>query len=343
MVRKMPTMAELRIQTEKMAITLKNVADEAGVSVRTAGRVLRGGGPVSGSTAERVREAASKLAYVPNAAARNLRRKSCRIVGVISADGNHELIHTRLQVLERHLREAGRDTLLGSLPDTQEDLERMLLEWTGFADCVIFTGWKPEFCSDRLLKLPIRCIFLDRDPGSDHFDCFLTERASGVREVVLALIRSGAKKIAHVSAIGSTGGRIEGFDSAIRACPTVKAIRIPSRGTEFADGYQLGAEVIRSGADGVFFDTDRMALGFYRYAHEHGVRIPDQIAVAGFDNDTPGAYAIPSLSTVAHPLEEEVREAVRIVLSGDRKGKAKVRYFPTKLIVRESISKNAKP
>ena len=326
-----------------MAITLKSVANEAGVSVRTAGRVLRGGGPVSGATAERVRKAAARLSYVPNAAARNLRRRSCRIVGVITSDGNHELIHTRLRILERCLREAGRDTLLGSLPGTQEELERMLLEWTGFADFVIFTNWNPDFCAERLLKLPIRCIFLDRDPGSDKFDRVLTERASGVREVILALIRSGAGKIAHVSGIGSSGGRIEGFDSAIRAQPKVKAVRIPSKGSEFADGYRLGARILRSGADGVFFDTDRMALGFYRYAHEHGIRIPEQIAVAGFDNDTPDAYAIPSLSTVAHPLEEEVREAVRLVTNGDRKGKPKTLYFPTKLIVRESIPLNVKP
>ena len=326
-----------------MSVTLKTVADEAGVSIRTAGRVLRGGGPVSEKTAERVRDAADRLAYVPNAAARNLRRKSCRIVGVISADGSHELVHTRLRLLERSLRKAGRDMLIGSLPGTLEGLKQMLLEWTGFADYVIFTCWNPDWNAEELLRLPVRCIFLNVDPGTDRFDRLLSERATGVREVILALIRSGAKKIAHVSGIGTGAGRIEGFESAVSSRRDVKAIRIPAKGIEFADGYQSGAAVIRSGADGVFFDTDRMALGFYRYAHEHGIRIPEQVAVAGFDNDTPGAYAIPTLSTVAHPLEEETREAVRIVTGSGREKKAETKRYPTKLIVRESIPLNVKP
>ena len=134
---------------------------------------------------------------------------------------------------------------------------------------------------------------------------------------------------------------MEGFDSAVRGRTDVESVRIPVRGIEFADGYRCGPELVRSKADAVFFDTDRMALGFYRYAHEHKIRIPEQIAVAGFDNDTPGAYAIPSLSTVSHPLEEEVREAVRIITERDRAREAKTIFFPTKLILRESIPLNA--
>lgn len=115
-----------------MTATLKTVAAAAGVSIRTAGRALSGSGPVKAEVASRVLQAARELNYVPNAAARNLRRRSSRIVGVITGSGiRSEVIQRRLWLLENALREADRHTLLGALPGTPEELCSLLREWGG--------------------------------------------------------------------------------------------------------------------------------------------------------------------------------------------------------------------
>ena len=72
---------------------------------------------------------------------------------------------------------------------------------------------------------------------------------------------------------------------------------------------------MRSGADAVFFDTDRMAVGFYRYAWAHRIRIPDDISVVGFDDDSVSKVLPPPLSTVAHPVAEIADAIVGIVTS----------------------------
>ena len=72
------------------------------------------------------------------------------------------------------------------------------------------------------------------------------------------------------------------------------------------DGYRLGDAVMAQRPEAVFFDTDRMAAGFYRYAAEHGVRIPQDISVVGFDGDDYAKMMLPPLSTPAHPSRQLV-------------------------------------
>ena len=142
--------------------TLKTVAAAAGVSIRTAGRALSGSGPVKAEVASRVLQAARELNYVPNAAARNLRRRSSRIVGVITGSGiRSEVIQRRLWLLENALREADRHTLLGALPGTPEELCSLLREWAGLVDRVVFLGWHESWNPEMLHQLPQRVLFID--------------------------------------------------------------------------------------------------------------------------------------------------------------------------------------
>ncbi len=319
-----------------MAATLKDVAQAAGVSIRTAGRALRGTGPVKASAAESVRRAAKQLNYVPNAAARSLRNCSSRIAGVMignmvrSEAGQRRLLH-----LESILRERGFHTLLGSLPRQEEELLALLHSWTGIAERVIFLDWNSRWSATALKSLPQRFLFLDCDMPDAEFDSVQTDRACGSAAAVEALIASGRRRIIHVFN-GGAQGRRAGVEQSAAAHSGVEIRFLETGGLDLEDGFRAGPAIAGSGADAVFFDTDRMALGFYRYAHENGIAIPEKIAVAGFDNDSAGAYAIPSLTTVAHP-DAEAAACAAAWVEGREKSPLR-RVFRTHLITRESIT-----
>ena len=326
-----------------MAATLKMVAEKAGVSIRTAGRALSGSGPVKAEVARRVLTAARELHYVPNAAARSLKQRASRIVGVISEENlQNECGLRRISLLEGALREAGHHTLLGALPETEEGLAKLLRSWTGIVESVIFLAWNREWNAGKLHSLPIRFLFIDCELEYAGFDRLETDRTSGVAAAVTELLRAGRKRIARVGTDHAVGRRA-GFEQALEnAAPDVASTFLVSGGLEFADGFAAGKALEEFRADAVFFDTDRMALGFYRYASEKGISIPGNIAVAGFDDDAAGAFAIPALTTVAHPDAETVRRAVEKVLS-PAEPEPELIVYPARLIRRESIETATTP
>ncbi len=326
-----------------MAATLKMVAEKAGVSIRTAGRALSGTGPVKAEVARRVLTAARELHYVPNAAAQSLKQRASRIVGVICETNlQNECGVRRISLLEGALRNAGRHTLLGALPETEEKLGKLLRSWTGIVESVIFLAWNRAWNTEKLHSLPIRFLFIDCELECAKFDRLETDRTSGVAAAVTELLRAGRKRIARVGT-DNAAGRRAGFEKALGgASPGVASTFIVSNGLEFADGFAAGGALEEFGADAVFFDTDRMALGFYRYASEKGISIPGEIAVAGFDDDAAGAFAIPALTTVAHPLAETIERAVEKVLA-PAESEPELIVYPARLIRRESIGSATNP
>jgi len=146
---------------------------------------------------------------------------------------------------------------------------------------------------------------------------------------------AGRKKIARAGTM--LENRAAGFRDAFRARGRRPARRAlyPTDGLEFADGYRIGPALLRDGVDGVFFDTDRLALGFLKFARERGVRVPGDVAVIGFDDDPAGQYVCPALSTVAHPIEDMSRTLAQWIET--ETGGRKRRVFPTRFVRRESV------
>ncbi len=322
-----------------MTATLKMIAEEAGVSIRTVGRSLRGDNAVTPEVAERVLKIARERGYVPNAAARSLRTNSSSIVGIIVRKQDpFEVSRRCIDCMEKHLGKHNLHPLLSSLPENFEALMKLLQEWTGLVRTVIFAEWDSAWQAGKLLHLPMQFIFFDRIPlNPESFNIFSIDRSSGVSAAVKALAAAGCRRIAQAGAAG-TSSRREGFEKAVEVlAPDIRFFRLECAGPDMADGYGLGPEIIRRKIDGVFFDTDRMALGFYRYASERGIRIPEDIAVAGFDNDTACIYAIPALSSVAHPHEELVQAVVRRILEPG--GMVVHQSFRSCFIARESIKR----
>lgn len=315
--------------------TLKEVAEHAGVSIRTVTRALKNEPGGNLKTYARVKAIADELGYVPNIAARNLKMRRSNIVGLVASSHQTSVMMRKQAALQRCLEQSGKYLLSGTGAEDGEALVKMLREWIGLVRDVVFLQWRLKASpSDVLAGLPIRFVFVDCvDEEGVH--SVLTDRGVGVREGVEALLAAGRRRIAQCGRNMPT--RRRGFDAAFTtvADAGIEKHELRTVGLEFEDGYQAGRSVLEHKLDAVFFETDRLALGFYKFAFDYGVRIPDDVAVIGFDDDPAGRYACPPLSTVAHPIEQVCEE----VCARLREPGAAPRnvWIPTRFVRRGSV------
>jgi DNA-binding LacI/PurR family transcriptional regulator len=314
--------------------TLKDVAEKAGVSIRTVTRALKNEVGGSAQTYSRVRRTAARLGYIPNIAARNLKIRQSHVIGLVSSRRHTDVWVRERTALQEKLESEGKYLLSGTLNDDEAQLTGMLMEWTGLTRDVVFMSWPSRFSASRILAdLPMRFIFVDclDEPG---FNTIITDRSVGVREGIEWFLKTGRRRIARCGA--NLTNRRKGFDAAFTgaAGSSAEKTEITTPGIEFRHGYEAGAVLIERKVDAVFFDTDRMAFGFYKFASERGIRIPDDVAVIGFDDDPADLYACPQLSTVAHPIAQ-ITEQVIEVLRATGVGPRRVEV-PTRFIRRES-------
>ncbi|MCP3967861.1 MAG: LacI family transcriptional regulator [Lentisphaerae bacterium] len=313
-------------------VTLKQIAIAANTSIRTVNRALKGQQGIGEAKRKEILELASKMGYTPNIAARNLRLQRSNFVGVIGYKNIDGVFSRRLNDLVQRLEAAGFYPILGMPPENVEDCRKMLLEWSGFVKHVVLFQSLSEELRNELSSLPQHFISIDYESISDGTSLTI-DRSSGVKDGILHLVKSGCKKIFWC---GKLASREEGLRKALDELSDAERPEYGhiQAGINFDDGYAIGSDLIASGVDAAFFDTDRMALGFLKYSWRHNIKVPEQIKVIGFDNDTAGQQSCPALSTVAHPIDEMNNKIVELVENAHLE--AQSFEFKTSFISRES-------
>lgn len=312
-------------------ITLKKLSELSGLSIRTVNRVLKNQGEVTAANRELVKALAEKYNYMPNIAARNFRLQKKNVVGILMH--NRLLNEAHLQKvsdLERNLIAAGYFPLLGCILD--RDPSQILQEWIGTVNFVI-SFYYPEAPAEQAAfdQYPFTFILVDRGKNSSHHT-ILFDRSVGIGEAFDCLVERGCRRIIHC---GGVKLRAEAVGASIKRLEAQAEFIHITRGTEFEDGFVSGDDIMSKHADAVFFDTDRMAAGFYRYAWENRVRIPDDISVVGFDDDSASKIMPPPLSSVAHPIREISKAVMEIIT--EKPQEPVHRWLATHFVRRESI------
>lgn len=321
------------------AATLKKLSELTGVSIRSVSRALHGDGGLSEEKRAMILAAAAKTGYTPNIAARNLRLQQNNFVGIVipNTGENNEpsgaaITLRKVNRLQLELEREGFFTLFGINTGKAEDMRNLLKQWTGLVSSVVFFSWNSLWKPEEILeKLPPQCIFVDisMDPGHS----MIIDRAPGIYDGIRFLLEHGCSRLARC---GDISTRDLGFNAALQDLPGRSIIhhhyRLPSN---FEEGFRIGPELIARRYDAVFFDTDRMAFGFLKYCWKNGIRIPEDIAVIGFDDEFWDTYSCPSLSTVAHPTEEMTAAISELIRSP--KKERQCLHFKTRFIRRESV------
>ncbi|MEV1018117.1 MULTISPECIES: LacI family DNA-binding transcriptional regulator [unclassified Micromonospora] len=328
---------------------LKDVAERAGVSVKTVSNVVNGYLHVRPDTRARVEEAIAELNYRPNLSARHLRKGRTGVIALAVP----ELDIPYFAELARHVvtaaAEYGWTVLVDQQAGGRREQERVVA--AGITDHLI----------DGLIFSPLALTAedlasLDGTPmvllgeRVDHgpADRVVIDNVTAAREITDHLIRLGRRRIAAIGAQRTDEGasarlRLAGYTEALRAAGLAydETLVASAAAWHRADGAAAMRGLLTTGVrpDAVFCFNDTLALGTLRALHEAGLRVPEDVAVVGFDDIEDGRFSVPTLSTVAPDKEQIARLAVELLanrLDGDRAAPARALKAPYRLELRES-------
>jgi DNA-binding LacI/PurR family transcriptional regulator len=343
----------------RKAVTIRDVAQRAGVGVSTVSYVLNGRDDhVSTTTRELILAAARELNYRPNQIARSMVRKKTATIGLIITEVQNPLFAPITEGVEAVLRLEGYHIILASAGDPDSEVSAVETLRAQQVDGLIFMSLSLRFPTGHLRKLheeefPFVVINRDLDDSSINLIQF-DDRGAG-RMATEHLIALGHTRIGTISGPMSTDpllrrrstfDRYEGWREALAA----HHLQAPSDlvadgGYTYAGGYCAVQQLLEQSArsserpTALFVANDMMAVGVLKALYEAGVRVPQDMAVVAIGDPPFAAYTIPALTTLVMPIVEAGQVAARLLIDWLSAGKpAQAQHITLKfaLQIRES-------
>ncbi|MGV0111552.1 MULTISPECIES: LacI family DNA-binding transcriptional regulator [unclassified Arthrobacter] len=334
-----------------MAATLKDVALAAGVSIKTVSNVINDYQHIRADTKQRVMEAIDELGYSPNLSARSLRSGRTGVIGLavpeLSLSYFAELADAVITAAERRGLKVLIEQTGGG--DRARELEILRSPRLQMTDGLLFSPLGMSNEDAHYLDVNFPLVLLGERIFGGPTDHVTMSNVESARAATAHLISKGRRRIAVVGGhrgevIGSAGLRLRGYQQALEEAgiPFDPALVGHTTFWHRANGATSMRELLESGVefDAMFGMNDTLALGAMRVLQEAGRRIPDDVAVIGFDDLDEGRYSLPTLSTIDPGRVEIADTAVRVLQEriSRRDGDAPPREFEARyqVIERES-------
>ncbi len=328
--------------------TSHEVAKRAGVSRTTVSFVLNNvEANISKETRQRVLQAAKELDYVPDAAARMLASRQTRTLGLVIFDAIHLQVDAFISKVLYSLTEVSREHDFRVIVEAVEDLGRddaylSLVQAKQIDGLIVLNPRSDDSQLPRLIDegFPLVLVGKIKHPGA-----YCVYHKSAVREAVTHLISLGHERIAHITyapiAYRSADSRLRNYRRALAEAGINADEKLIRYGNYTAQsGYEamnsLLAAKLRPTA--VFAGNDTIAIGAMSAIHRHGLRIPEDIAIVGYDDIPVAPFTIPPLSTVRTPALMQGRLAGEMLiklLQGEKPARPQI-MLETELLIRES-------
>ena len=303
-------------------VTIKDVARAAGVSVATVSRVWNEAAFVSPETRRRVAEVASRLGYSPHGAARSLITRTTYALGVLLPDLYGEFFSEIIRGIDHTAQANGYHILVSSSHDSKDEIDAALRSMRGRVDGMIIMSPDPEARRTlHALQGNFPVVLLNGGAESKEFDTITIENHEGARRMTRHLISRGHRRIAMISGPQrnyDATERLRGYKSAL----TESGIELDETLIVQGDFSELsGHRAVKQLLDlesrptAIFAANDSMAIGALSALRENHVHVPDDMAVAGFDDIPLARYMNPPLSTVHVDISQLGERAAALLLS----------------------------
>ena len=315
--------------SKKSRPTMRDVANELNVSVMTVSKVINGQDDISEETKTKVWDTISKVGYVPNIMASNLRRKQSNMIALVLSDLSQPYFQEVIYGYESILSASGYNIFVfNSFENREKELELLKqISTLNVAGIIIDIAQNPENSISYLRSMHMPYVLSNRYVDLDK-DCYVI--ADNVQAGYIAtlhlLSRKPSSPVLFISEgeVSPSQDRYKGYLKALKEAgiePADKFVFGKHHGLE--EAYEEGKTICRTFKPpfSVFCATDRIAIGFMRAVTEANYLIPEDVAVIGVDDISLSAYIVPSLTTISIPKEEIGRRSAKKLLSLIKYGK----------------------
>jgi len=338
-------------------VTMKDVARLAGVSPATVSLALAGDPRVNEKTRRLVQEAVTKLNYIPNEIGRSLRSKKTETIALVVPNTSHEVFShpyysQLLEGITEVLNQHNYNLLLSTTPSVENvatAYEKVLRNRR--ADGVIVSSASMRDTNIyRLIESGYPIVYLGR---WFHDSVISVERddKGGAYAATEHLLKLGRRSIAHLSGpLDHQAGadRLEGYKEALLAhCVMFDPSLTLEKDFSMQAGYDGAGELLDRGVpfDALFAGNDLMAIGALKRFRERGIRVPEDVAIVGFDDIEMATLTTPQLTTIHQPMKQVgtiAAEKLLALLGGQPVGDKRT-IVSTRLVVRESCGAHLTP
>jgi LacI family transcriptional regulator len=323
-------------------MTMKDVAKAAGVGLGTVSRVFSGSEQVAAGTRQRVLETARQMDYRPSARGRGLKLQRTNTIGLIAGDVSSAFCGELAQGVLSAANGLGKHVIVcstGGDPAAEREFAEVLLQQHVDGIVAIPTGENPE-AWDGALRLGVRVVFVDRMVDAVPVPTLIADNVAGSRSAVEYLLALGHRRIGYLGGpLTQTSGRQreDGYWLAHEAAGVPVAEELIARSPFSRDTAHASAlRLLQAAPTAMFAANNVLAEGALGAILDSGLRVPDDISLAMFD-DVPWARVTrPAITAVSQPARQMGEQAVGLAAAPGPASVAQVRVLPTSFIVRQS-------
>jgi LacI family transcriptional regulator len=337
----------------KKKVTIRDIANQLGLSAMTVSLALRDHPRISTETKDRIRQAMDEMGYKPSHVARALATGKSNLIGVIVPNSSDHYYAEIIRAIEDHSRLAGFHVLLANGSYEMENYGERVRDMTGLHVGGIITA--PPFTSEKprltpfwqeLRKSDLEVVLINRELRPPIFHQVAADYLAGVQMVVETLAERGHRRVAYISGRPSMlpiRQRLAAFNRHARRLGFDQDdLLLEWSDLSFAGGYEAGRrlwQALKIKPTAIVAFSDVVAVGLLRFLGEQRVSVPDRVSVVSFDGTAVGEYAHTSLSTIITPMYEIGKRALDLLI-GAMSGKfsePQSLILPVELRLRESV------
>lgn len=320
----MPSFKEGKItKTLKREATIYDIAKELNISASTVSRALKGNTIINLNTRQKVQECAEKLGYRSNTFASNLRTKRTNTIGVIVPRLDSNFMSACLAGMEEVANKYGYNMIISqSHESAKKEEQNALTMYNKRVDGLIVSLTFEEsdlsyFKQFKSKNVPV--VFFDRVPRETENVCFVIDNYKVAANATKHLIEQGCKNLLHITIQSNSNvysERARGFTDMVNKCNNCNGETLRLDSLSLENGQAIVDKILKMKPipDGLFVANDMTAVGCMLSLRDKGIKIPEQMAIVGFNNDPVSTIVTPQLSTVSYPGREAGKLAAKSLI-----------------------------
>ena len=336
----------------KRHVSLKDLANELGVSVSTVSRALKNHPDISSELTEKIQILAIERNYTPNPLAMGLLRQQTKMIGVIVPDIVTHFFASIISGIESVAKEKGYFIVIASSNESfEKEVEYVnnLLKTRVEGLIVCLSQETKDFSHfEKLIQNEIPLVFFDRVCESLNVPTVTVDGAEAVKTIIRHFHKNGCKRIAYISGpkiLNIAKNRKKGYLQGLKECGLECHPELLVECNLSANEATLATRQLLNlpeKPDAIFGINDTIAFAAMKEIKKHGLRIPDDIALVGFTDEFHSTVVDPPLTSVTHPTFQMGREAGRLFFKWIETGNSFTErvILPTELVIRKSSVKN---